>query len=341
MLRSFLKAIRQNARNLPPVSAQEITDELDFLDRAKEQLKVLEIIRKKKLAVFSFRKFVAIPLGFVLGPILIFADYWLAFFNTRSDDSVMWLTFLFLGGLYWWATQPRRDYAKAYKGEILPSLAKLFGNFDYDIEGKIPMSMMESSKIVPRHDKYESEDYFCGQYKGVDIKFSEINLKEKRRLKNSTYYVSIFRGLAIILDMKSKRFLGHTVLDYNKGKISEWFAERSLGLKRANLVDPAFEDRFDVYTNDQVEARYIIDPVMMERLNAMYEEYDGNKMAAAFYDSKMLILIASDHNYFEPAKLEISAMDPCSVLSMKREVEEILSIVDKLEVYDPYSIGEE
>ena len=109
-------------------------------------------------------------------------------------------------------------------------------------------------------------------------------------------------------------------------------------LKRANLVDPVFEERFDAYTNDQVEARYLIDPAMIERLNAMYEEYDGNKMAAAFYDSKMLILIASKHNYFEPAELEVPATDPRSILSMKKEIGEILSIVERLELYDPYEV---
>jgi len=336
MLRRFLNWRKE--RTLPPVSDERLAEEKDFLDNAKDKLAKLEIIRRKKFKIFSRRKKLAVPAAVVLTPVLVFADYWLLMLQRSSDDSAAGLTFAFLGGLYWWVTQPRRDYAKAYKRKILPSLAKLFGNFTYNVDGRVPMHAMRPSKIVPRHDKYESEDFFAGEYKGVGIKFSEVNLKQKQRSKNKTRYVTVFKGLAILLDMKSKRFLGHTILDYNKGKISEWFKERSLDLKRANLVDPVFEGRFDAYTNDQVEARYLIDPTMMERLNGMYEEYDGNKMAAAFYDSKMLILISSKHNYFEPARLEIPATDPRSILSMKKEIGEILSIVERLEIYDPYEV---
>lgn len=324
-------------RGIPPVSDERLAEEEGFLDTAKEKLEELERIRKDKLKAFRFRRKWAIPLAIVLFPLTIGLDYVILFFGAKTDDSVAGISLLVLGMLYWWVTTPRREYAKAYKTEIMPSLAKLFGNFSYNLGGRVQMKLMRPSKIVPRHDKYEAEDYFSGHYKGVNISFCEINLKEKRRTKNSTYYASIFRGLAVLLDMKSKRFLGHTILDYNKSKLSEWFKEHSLGLKRANLVDPVFEDRFDVYTNDQVEARYIIDPVMMERLNGMYEEYDGNKMAAAFYDSKMLIIISSKYNYFEPAKLEVPATDPRSILSMKKEIGEILSIVDCLELYSNFN----
>lgn len=333
MLHRFMKFRKE--RVLSPVSDERIAEEKDFLESAKDQLKALEVIRQEKFKVFSFRKRLAVPVAVVLMPLLGFADYWLLMVQ-RGDDNAAGLSVAFIGIMYWWVTQPRREYAKAYKQKILPSLAKLFGNFTYNVDGKIPMVAMVPSKIVPHHDKYESEDFFAGQYKGTNIRFSEINLKQRRRSKDRTYYVSVFKGLAIILDMQSKRFLGHTILDQNKSKISEWFQERSLDLKRANLVDPVFEGRFDVYTNDQVEARYLVDPTMMERLNSMYEEYDGNKMAAAFYESKMLILISSKHNYFEPAQLEVPATDPRSVLSMKKEIGEILSIVERLELYDPY-----
>ncbi len=70
----------------------------------------------------------------------------------------------------------------------------------------------------------------------------------------------------------------------------------------------------------------------------MQEEYEGEGMTAAYYDSKMLVLIESKHNYFEPADLTIPATDPRSILNMKREVGEILSLVDRLDLYDPSEV---
>jgi len=334
---NFLKT-RFKEETLPEVSPERLAEEKNFIEKTKQQLEELELIREEKLATFLFRKRIAVPLAVVLTPIIGGFDYFLLWLQRSSDDSVAGLCVVFLGVLYWWVTKPRREYTKAYKQEILPALAKLFGNFSYELWGKIPMSLLDSSKIIPGHDIYKSEDLFSGQYMGVDIQFAEMHLERRHRNGKRTDYVTVFKGLAVLLNMKSKRFYGHTVMDYNKGKIGEWFKERTLDLKRANLVDPVFEERFDVYTNDQVEARYLIDPSMIERLNAVYEKYDGHKMAAAFYDSKMLILISSNHNYFEPAQLEVPATDPRSVLSMKKEIGEILSLVERLSLYDPCEI---
>ncbi len=333
--------LKRDKRELPEIKDIRDQDDLDFLEASKEQLERLEVIRKEKFKTYKFRKKIAIPAAFIVTPFTGYLDYMLLWLQSSNDDSAAGLTIAVIGGLYWWVTQPKRQYNKAYKQEVLPNLANLFGDFRYDVEGEIKLHKMWPSKILPNHDRYKSEDYFEGTYKGVDIEFSEIDFQQKRRSKNRTRYVSVFKGLAILLDMKSKKFYGHTTLDKDRGKISEWFKERSKKLKRANLVDPEFEKIFDVYTNDQVEARYLIDPVMMERLKGLQEEYDGKSMMAAFYDSKMLVLIQSQYNYFEPADLEIPATDPRSILSMKKEIGEILSLIDRLNLYDPRDVHQD
>ncbi len=331
---------RKTKRDLPEVSDIRLEQEQGFLEKSKIHLEHLEGVRLEKLKSYRWRKRLAIPCAAVLTPICGYIDYWLLFLS-NSDDSGCGLTVAVLGGLYAWVTHPRRQYAKEYKVRILPDLAKLFGDFRYELKGRISIDKMRPSKILPKHDKYKTEDYFQGQYKGVDIEFSEIDFKQRRRSKNRTYYVSVFKGLAILLDMQSKKFYGHTMLDRDRGKVSEWFKQRSSKLKRANLVDPEFEDVFDVYTDDQVEARYLIDPVMMEKLKGLQEEYEGENMTAAFYESKMLILIQSKHNYFEAAALEIPATDPRSILNMKKEIGEILSLIERLNLYDPAKVHEQ
>lgn len=316
-------------------------DDDAFLEKSKACIEALEDVRIEKLRAYNFRKKIAVPLAVIFTPVLGFLDYWLLMLQRGSDDGAAGVSVVVLGVLYGWVTSPKRQYAKTYKEKILPEIAKLFGDFVYDIEGQINLGKIWKSKIVPGHDRYRSEDYFRGLYKGVDIAFSEIHLETKHQnSKGGTYYRTVFKGLAILLDMKSKRFYGHTTLQRDTGKISEWFKERSSNLKRANLVDPEFEKLFDVYTDDQVEARYLIDPLMIERLKGLQEEYHGEALTAAFYESKMLILIQSPYNYFEPADLSVPASDPVSILSMKREVGEILSLIDRLSLYDPKEVHE-
>ncbi len=338
MLRTLLN---QGKRNIPEVSDVRLKEEQPFLEKSKLQLEMLEEIRKEKFRSYKWRKKIAVPSAMVLTPILAYIDYWLLLLQSGSDDKGAGLSVFFVAALYSWVTHPKRQYAKTYKNKILPEIAKLFGDFRYFSEGRIALAKMKPSKILPHHDRYDTEDYFVGKYKDVNIEFSEVDFKQRRRNKNRTYYISVFKGLAILLDMRSKKFYGHTILDKDKSKITEWFKEKSSKLKRANLVDPEFEKIFDVYTNDQVEARYLIDPVMMEHLTGLYTEYDGQSMMGAFYDSKLLLLIQSKYNYFEPADIEVPATDPRSIVMMKKEIGQILSLIDRLSLYDPQKVHEE
>lgn len=320
----------------------KLSDDEKFLKASRPIMDLLEKLRLAKLKVYNFRKKIAVPIALVGLPLTGFIDYMLLWLQRSSDDSAAGLTFAFMGGLYWWVTQPKREYIKGYKTKMLPRIAKLFGDLTYDVDGKVPMSMLEPSKIIPNHDRYKSEDFFEGEYKGVNMQFSEIDLQVKKTSgsgKNrKTKYVTVFKGLVVLLDMKTKRFLGHTILERDKNKIVEWFKQKTSKMKRAKMVDPEFEKIFDAYTNDQVEARYLIDPLMIENLKGLYHEYEGETMASAWYDSKMLVLISSKHNHFEPPGIDIPATDPEGLLNLKNEVGKILSIVDKLDLYDPKEV---
>ena len=308
-------------------------DEDSFLARSRSKLAELEDIRIKKLRTLEWRKKLAVPIGFVLTPILGFIDYWLILWQSGSDNTAAGVSLAGLAGLWGWVSQPKRQYAKAYKKEILPELASLIGNLEYQVDGKIPMDDLRPSKIVPGHTSYGAEDLFFGQHNGTDIQFSEINLRKK----SGKSTVTVFKGLCILLSYEVDKFSGHTILTKDKGAIGSWFQDKFGSLEHADLVDPEFEDLFDVYTNDQVEARYLIDPVVVERLKALYDEYDGNKLMAAFYGNKFLILVASKTNHFEPADIRTSALDEGSIASMQQEIQEILTIVDQLALYDRHS----
>ncbi len=340
MLQGLLNFTRRDLRDYVDIDDNISDDERNFLDKNHEQLELLEGVRKEKYWSYKFRKSIAFPAFAILALLAGTIDLLNLYGWSSGDGNYIQIVVAVGLFLYGWVTYPCIQYVKRYKKDVLPDIVKLFGDFHYMIDGKVDATAMEPSKILPKYDKYEAEDYFDGTYKGVNVEFSEVDFLERRRSKNRTYYVSVFDGLAILLDMNSKKFYGHTILDKDKGKVAEWFKEKSSDLKRANLVDPEFEGIFDVYTNDQMEARYLIDPVMMERLKSLQEEYGGDSISAAFYDSKMLVLIKSGHNFFEPADINVPATDPRSILRMKKDIGEILSLIDRLSLYDPQKAHE-
>lgn len=309
-----------------------------FYQKVLPRLEQLEVVRKAKLAVYLFRRRIAMPLAAVLTPVCLLLDFLLLRWQAGNDDSGAGITFVVMGALYTWVTQPKRQYALAYKKDILPEIAKLFGNLTYQAEGKIPMPELNASKIIPSHNRYSSEDYFAGVYKGIKITFSEIHLEDRRQSGKRTTYVTVFKGLAVLIGMPREKFYGHTVLMQDVSGIGKWFQKKTKDLVHADLVDPEFEKAFDVFTNDQVEARYLIDPGMIENLKVMRDVYEAKTFSAAYYKNQVLVLLPSKRNYFEPANIKTEATDPQSITGMKTELGLILDLVDKLEIYDALSI---
>ncbi len=142
----------------------------------------------------------------------------------------------------------------------------------------------------------------------------------------------------IELDLGKTAFNGHTAVLHNKTSFLDSTHQQLKGLKRVKVPAPEFERAFDAYGTDQVEARYLLDPAMMERLLAIYNEFSGQGMAVAFYRNRVLILISTLYNLFEPDGLYTPAGCHHSILRVKKEFEYVLSLIDRLKLYDPQRV---
>ena len=71
----------------------------------------------------------------------------------------------------------------------------------------------------------------------------------------------------------NKRFKGKTVVRKDSGIIGNWFKKKFSSLKNVKLEDPNFEKMFEVYSDDQVESRYLLTVTFMERLKELAETF--------------------------------------------------------------------
>ncbi|MBP3687378.1 MAG: DUF3137 domain-containing protein [Alphaproteobacteria bacterium] len=65
------------------------------------------------------------------------------------------------------------------------------------------------------------------------------------------------------------------------------------------LEDVVFSKKWKVMGTDQVEARYVLTPALMERLLKVKKCFHGNKLDFAFYDNKLLIAVSTNKDMFE------------------------------------------
>ncbi len=161
----------------------------------------------------------------------------------------------------------------------------------------------------------------------VGIKLMEANMT-KNRGKNT---IIVFKGIFIELDM-NKNFSGNTIIMTESGKVGNWLAHNVKSLKRARLEDPVFEKQFEVYSNNQVEARYLLTPSFMERLLELVKLYDTSDVQCSFYENKLLIMIDSGREHFVMSSIFHPVTFVEEIKSILSEMSLIFQIIEVLKL---------
>ena len=120
-----------------------------------------------------------------------------------------------------------------------------------------------------------------------------------------------------------KNFSGQTTV------VSRTLNTKFLGEKEW-MDDTLFNDEFRVFTDDKVEARYLLTPTFVRRLYELKEKFAGDMgVSAAFMDDKFYLFLNGAENKFETTLFSLppSLKDAAQI---KKEISELLSIIDEL-----------
>ncbi|PHR58250.1 MAG: hypothetical protein COA43_10825 [Robiginitomaculum sp.] len=176
------------------------------------------------------------------------------------------------------------------------------------------------------YDRVTFEDQMSGNVNDADFSFCECHMERKGKDRNgNTNWVTVFRGILLSVDFH-REFLGRTVV-LRDGKL--WNAKKKSGMKRVGLVDPVFEKKFEAYSTDQVEARYLLTPVFMQTLVDLEESVSGKKIRFGFFDDKLHIAIEAP-NQFEIGSMLKTLIDVERTKKILKEINAILNVIDSV-----------
>lgn len=244
---------------------------------------------------------------------------------------------------YYIVTKPKRAFVNKYKRTVIKELVKVVDpGLNYVPESGISRDEFVASELfTTRPDRFHSEDLVFGHHDKTGIRLSEVVAKKRETSTDSkgrskTRYVEYFRGLMLIADFH-KHFHGRTFVFPDTAESLFGGFGRAMqklgGRRKTQLVqmdDVAFEKAFAIYASDQVEARYILTPSMMQRMLAMRKRF-GSNIRVAFKDSFVWIAVPHKHQYLEPSH-HVEATDTTQIQRMLQEVLPFLQIVDELDL---------
>ena len=98
--------------------------------------------------------------------------------------------------------------------------------------------------------------------------------------------------------------------------------------EHTNLEDISFDDKYSVFTEDQVEGRYLVTPSFMERLLNIQTSFGTNNIKCSFIGNKMCIAISVKKNLFEICDLFTPMSDTKLISQFYDEIVSIQSLID-------------
>ena len=135
-----------------------------------------------------------------------------------------------------------------------------------------------------------------------------------------------FQGVVISLPHHS-RFIGRTIIRRDMGKLNPPVVQ---DLKRVGFASSKFEKLFELFSDDQVEARFLITPDFMERLINFSEDYLGRNVQCAFLGDKFHVTIDIDDRFdFSRDLNSVNYQDASTAII--NEVGSIFYLLEKLQ----------
>jgi len=275
-----------------------------YENELKDKLRLLE---KKRLKVRN-KFIILIAVVIVAVACFVFASeqHGLSFLNYIGVLAIIGLIVLFVI-----ANKAKGEYRKAFKENVVRAIVNLINTeWSYNPDGCISSEEYTRSKLfTKRYDRYKGDDLVTGAIDKTDFRVSELHTEYKTETRDSkgntkTTWHTIFKGLFAHLDF-NKEIKGETLVlpdtaerlfgNFGK-KLQSWTSGSRELIKMENRE---FEKLFVVYGTDQIEARYILTPAMMEAMIRIVEVY-GKQVFFSFIGNRVFFAISIREDLFEP-----------------------------------------
>lgn len=252
----------------------------------------------------------------------------LTYEDSKFLSSIISVSFVFIAA---WCYLPVWQYKKSIKKTIFPHIFSFFGeDFHYSPEDLVERKRIEPSGIVPTYNRgiLNECDSVRGSHKNVTLDIVWAHLKQGSGRSETT----VFKGIFIFLGM-NKGFLGQTIVKRDRG-LMNWAIKKPEDLEKVTLEDPRFEADFEVYASNQIEARYLLTPSFMERLQGLSHLFGGADIQASFYNQNLLLMIPLKKRYFSTGSIFQPATFTEEIQRILEEMNLIFKIIEELKLHE-------
>ena len=227
----------------------------------------------------------------------------------------------------------RKEFDYNTKTQLYRQIIGFYPQLEYRPFSGVNSSTIAESNLFPSYDAFKSENYIQGQYKSIKIILSQIELIKITQMdvtvngytKTINKEQPIFKGLFFITSL-NKKFSSTTYVI--KDQLIKIFNDLPRRLKRVTLEDTAFESEFDVYSDNQIEARYLLTPSFMEGLIKLNQKA---ALRCCFVDNKLFLGLATKDDFMPSLALN-EKVDYQRIKQVIQQIDILFEMVDTLKL---------
>ncbi|RZJ66213.1 MAG: DUF3137 domain-containing protein [Flavobacterium sp.] len=241
------------------------------------------------------------------------------------------------------------EYYVDFKDKLMREIVKSFnGTFEYFPKNAISAKDFAAMEVYAKNAMaYRGEDLIIGKIGGTNVEMCEFATAKISGLFMVADFNKRFRGVTKVLtkvwgkkslDIPLLLLEGEIEID-TTGNFEQYEKDRKrfsgATLEDVELENIDFNDRFDIYSSNQIEARYILSLRLMERMVDFNKSNDCD-MNFVFANSKMYFTIHWGANLLEPYDIHTNLREKKLDLIKKvhTELSHCIKIVEALNLND-------
>ena len=136
-----------------------------------------------------------------------------------------------------------------------------------------------------------------------------------------------FKGIIVELDM-NKNFDGHTFI-LEKG--AKGLKVDDSKFESVQLEDVEFAKAYNVYSDSQIESRYLLTTAFIDRLQNLKETFNAEYVRVAFKDNKVVLAIHTNRDMFSMAQY-LTKTGQETFIKLFKEIVSVLDVVEALKL---------
>jgi hypothetical protein len=279
----------------------------------------IKLLNKKRLKIAKIASITALIIGSATIILAIISYLITLEKGAPLVISIVGMSIFFI--LYHFITNP---YIKSFKYDLMSRIIKQIG-LKFEPDNGITKKDIYDSEIF-KHSiyKFQTEDKVSGEINGIPLEFSEVRCKYQKfgadgKAQSVTFFQGIFFKAQFNKNLKQKTIIVPdtnekiNLLAKNLGITNNNFFINTIkkfanifkkinnkhnNINNVKLENILFEDMFEVYSENEIESRYILTPDMMEKI-IEFKLKHNLLIYFSFIEDNIYIAIEFDKKLFE------------------------------------------